>query len=221
MAGAFGNRRLEVLSFATERRNAGSLDLEESMKRHRSVLSPNRIPLRSIIISGVFLFLLADPVTAQVTDPLGDQDSQADIVGVGAEVRQDGEGARIQIEYAQAPMPPLVGYIFIDLDRNPATSVPSVSPLPGIDALVKYQLTFSGGETKVQVDIITQMGTDTHLPPKSTKVRFRIEQNTIGLTLSKDLLFDERPIPMNCRIPVPDPKEGPDQKEAKGMFLSF
>jgi len=156
------------------------------MKLHRPGSFFIQSSLRSLILSCGFLVLLASPAAAQVADPLGDNDGQADVVELAANSWQDGQGARIRLRYAQPVQPPLVGYIFIDVDRNPATSVPSVSPLPGIDAVVKYQLTTAGGQLFIRVDIMTQSGTETVLPPKTTKVRFRIDGDLLVITLSRD-----------------------------------
>jgi hypothetical protein len=122
-------------------------------------------------------------------DPMGDYMSAGDIVQVAANVVQNeiGTGARIRITYAQNVVPPLVGYIFIDLDRNPATSIPSVSAVPGIDALVKFKITSSHGDLSFEVEITTAGGTDVELPPKSNLVILRINDDSITIILSKDL----------------------------------
>lgn len=151
--------------------------------------------LRSVLLGIAFIAWSASAARAQVMDPTGDADSQSDVVQVQAQVLEAGEGTRIKFQFAQPVSPPLVGYVFIDLDRNPSTSVIGVSPVPGIDALVKFRFFMEGTEERVQLDVMTQTGTVVLLPPKTDKARFRVVGDMILLTLSRDLfkgtsLFD-------------------------------
>lgn len=137
----------------------------------------------------IWFWLLASTgsASAQVMDAVGDHDNQADIAEIDAMRTPDGMGMRMRLTYAAPIQPPLVGYVFIDVDRDPTTGVPTVSPVPGIDALVKYTLTDAGHGLQVRVDVITASGRQVFFPPKTDKMRFKVEGNVIRIGLLGEL----------------------------------
>lgn len=125
--------------------------------------------------------------SAQVMDAVGDHDNQADIVEIDAMPTPDGSGMRMRLTYAAPIQPPLVGYVFIDVDRDPTTGAPTVSPVPGIDALVKYTLTDTGRGLQVRVEVSTASGMQIFFPPKTDKMRFKVDGNVIRIGLLGEL----------------------------------
>ncbi|MCS6805479.1 MAG: hypothetical protein RMM98_12150 [Acidobacteriota bacterium] len=144
---------------------------------------------RAVAIGFWLLVIMTSSAMAQVSDPRGDADEgRADIIEISAQAYEEG-GTKFRIVYAEPIVPPVVGYIFIDLDRNPGTSLASISPVPGIEALVKYQLLPSPGGIAMHVDVTTQFGTRSFDPPKTDQIRYRLtDSQTLALTL-RDRLF--------------------------------
>jgi hypothetical protein len=133
-------------------------------------------------LSFALLLFAATQAQAQVPDPAGDHESGADVTLVRSRARfsQGIQFTRILVTYAQVPEPPLVGYVFIDIDQNPETGDSSLTAVPGIEAVARYALTFTGNE----LAILTGRGR-VSLSPKFVTIdenvlEFGIPQEEIG-----------------------------------------
>lgn len=144
---------------------------------------------RAVALGFWLMAVLTGSVMAQVSDPTGDVDEgHADILEIAAQLHEGG-GTKFRIVYAEPIMPPVVGYIFIDLDRNPGTSLASISPVPGIEAMVKYQLLPSPAGIAMHVDVTTQFGTRTYDPPKTDQIMYRFTNSQTLVLVLRDTLF--------------------------------
>lgn len=144
---------------------------------------------RAVVLGFWLMAILTGSVMAQVSDPRGDaEEGRADIIEIAAQLHEGG-GTKFRIVYAEPIVPPVVGYMFIDLDRNPGTSLVSISPVPGIEAMVKYQLLPGPGGMAMHVDVTTQFGTRGYDPPKTDQIMYRLTDSQTLVLVLRDTLF--------------------------------
>lgn len=132
-------------------------------------------------------FVTATTVSAQIRDPLRDHEAPADVTAINVQAEPP-EGIKLTFDFAGDVMPTFVCYLFVDADRNPSSSAPTVSTLPGIDVLIKLIHGLDKGAVFNRVEVATEAGVQVFFPPKSDKVRVLIADNVLVLKLAKELL---------------------------------